>query len=61
VSKSTLTHHFKVLREAGIISTERTGTRALNTLRKAELDTAFPGVIDCVLDAYLAQARARAA
>lgn len=53
VSKSTLSHHFKVLREAGIIATERASGRALNTLRREELDNAFPGLIDCVLDAYL--------
>jgi DNA-binding transcriptional ArsR family regulator len=61
VSKSTLSHHFKVLREAGIIATERVGGRALNTLRKKELDATFPGLIDCILDAQLIQAGAPAA
>jgi DNA-binding transcriptional ArsR family regulator len=61
VSKSTLSHHFKVLREAGVIATERVGGRALNTLRKKELDAVFPGLIDCVLDAHLAQAGSPAA
>lgn len=54
VSKSTLTYHFKKLREAGIIVTMREGTRAINTLRKKELDAAFPGLIDCILNVYWA-------
>lgn len=49
VTKSTLTHHFRVLRESGVISTERIGTRSLNRLRRAELDDAFPGLLDSVL------------
>lgn len=53
VSKSTLTYHFKTLREAGVITTDRDGSRAMNTLRKNELNLTFPGLIDCILDAYL--------
>lgn len=49
VTKSTLTHHFRVLRESGVIGTRREGTRALNHLRRAELDEAFPGLLDSVL------------
>lgn len=49
VTKSTLTHHFRILRESGVISTTRSGTRSLNRLRRAELDDAFPGLLDAVL------------
>ena len=43
VTKSTCTHHFRVLREAGIIRQRAAGTARLNTLRREELDARFPG------------------
>lgn len=49
--KSSLSHHFKVLRDAGVIATRREGVRQLNALRRAELDAAFPGLLDAVLSA----------
>jgi DNA-binding transcriptional ArsR family regulator len=49
VTKSTLTHHFRVLREAGVIVQEPTGTSKLNSLRRHELDARFPGLLDAVL------------
>jgi DNA-binding transcriptional ArsR family regulator len=49
LSPSTLSHHFKVLRSAGLIETEAEGQRRLNRLRRHELDEAFPGLIDAVL------------
>ncbi|RSM97533.1 transcriptional regulator [Nonomuraea sp. WAC 01424] len=51
VSKSTATHHFRVLREAGLIRQYYVGTARLNTLRRAEFDEAFPGLIDAVVGA----------
>ncbi len=51
VSKSTCTHHFRVLREAGIISQAYRGTAKLNSLRRADLDALFPGLLDRVLAA----------
>jgi DNA-binding transcriptional ArsR family regulator len=51
VTKSTLTHHFRVLREAGVISQQAAGTSKLNTLRREDLDTRFPGLLDAVLAA----------
>ena len=51
VTKSTLSHHYKVLWEAGIISKRYEGTRKLLSLRRAELDAAYPGLIDSVLRA----------
>ncbi len=51
VSKSTATHHFRVLREAGVITQERLGTSRLNTLRRDDLDARFPGLLDAVLAA----------
>lgn len=51
VTKSTCSHHFKVLREAGIIRQEKQGRAILNTLRHDDLDARFPGVLDAVLRA----------
>ena len=51
VTKSTCTHHFKVLREAGIIRQRQSGTARLNTLRREDLDTRFPGLLATILDA----------
>jgi DNA-binding transcriptional ArsR family regulator len=49
VAKSTLSHHFKILREAGIIATHREGGQALNVLRTEELDASFPGLLRAIL------------
>jgi DNA-binding transcriptional ArsR family regulator len=49
VAKSTGSHHLKVLREAGIVSAEVEGTRKFHTLRRADLDARFPGLLDSVL------------
>jgi len=51
VTKSTCTHHFKVLREAGVIQQRPQGTTRLNKLRRADLDARFPGLLNCVLKA----------
>jgi DNA-binding transcriptional ArsR family regulator len=51
VSKSTLSHHFRVLREAGVTRTTPHGTRKLIALRRADLDARFPGLLDAVLGA----------
>ena len=49
VAKSTMTHHFRVLREAGVIRQERAGTTKQTTLRREDLDARFPGLLDAVL------------
>jgi DNA-binding transcriptional ArsR family regulator len=49
VSKSTATHHFRVLREAGIIEQRTEGTAKYNTLRRDDLEQRFPGLLDAVL------------
>ena len=51
VSKSTCTHHFRVLREAGVLRQRVEGTTKLNSLRRDDLDARFPGLIDAVLEA----------
>jgi DNA-binding transcriptional ArsR family regulator len=49
VSKSTCTHHFRVLREAGVIFQQEVGTSKLSSLRREDLDARFPGLLDAVL------------
>jgi len=49
VHKSTLSHHLKVLREAGVTSTLVDGRNRAITLRKTDLDTRFPGLVDGLL------------
>jgi DNA-binding transcriptional ArsR family regulator len=51
VTKSTCTHHFKVLREAGVIRQRQVGTARLNTLRRDDLEARFPGLLQAILQA----------
>jgi DNA-binding transcriptional ArsR family regulator len=51
VTKSTLTHHFRVLREAGVISQVEEGTSRLNSLRRGDLEARFPGLLGAILAA----------
>ncbi|HWE63506.1 MAG TPA: metalloregulator ArsR/SmtB family transcription factor [Chloroflexota bacterium] len=48
-SKSTGSHHLRVLREAGVISMRVSGVHRYSTVRRADLDAAFPGLLDAVL------------
>jgi DNA-binding transcriptional ArsR family regulator len=49
IVKSTATHHWRVLREAGVISSREEGTKKFNRLRRADLDARFPGLLDAIL------------
>jgi DNA-binding transcriptional ArsR family regulator len=49
VTPSTRTHHFRVLREAGLIEQREEGNRKLNSLRRDEVDLRYPGLLDAVL------------
>jgi len=49
IVKSTCTHHFRVLREAGLIRQRVVGTTKVNSLRQADLEARFPGLLDAVL------------
>lgn len=49
--KSTMTHHFRVLRESGLIHTQVEGREHLTTLRRKELDVKFPGLLESILSA----------
>ena len=56
VAKSTLSQHFKVLREAGLIRSERHGVEMRNTSRCTEIETRFPGLIPAIVNAHAVQA-----
>ena len=51
VTKSTCTHHFRVLRQAGVVHQRQEGTSRLNSLRRGDLDSRFPGLLETVLAA----------
>ena len=53
MSKSTFSHHLRILREAGVTTKRVEGTRSYMCLRKADLDTRFPGLLDSILSADL--------
>jgi DNA-binding transcriptional ArsR family regulator len=56
LSKSTLTHHFRILREAGLISDADYGNRRGVSLRREELERRFPGLLDLLTDEAARQA-----
>lgn len=49
VSKSTASHHFRILREAGIIRMKASGPSYLNSLRRDDLNARFPGLLDLII------------
>jgi DNA-binding transcriptional ArsR family regulator len=51
VAKSTASHHFRTLREAGVIHMQPEGTQYINALRREDLDSRFPGLLDAVIQA----------
>ena len=55
VTKSTCTHHFKVLREAGLTRTRAEGTHRHVSLRRDDVDARFPGLLSAVLTAAEAE------
>jgi DNA-binding transcriptional ArsR family regulator len=59
IPKSTLSQHFKVLREAGLIRGERRGVEMHNTSRCAEIDRRFPGLIAAIVNAHHIQSKGK--
>ena len=56
IPKSTLSQHFRALREAGLIRSERAGVEMRNQTRCKELEQRFPGLIPSIMKAYLVEA-----
>jgi DNA-binding transcriptional ArsR family regulator len=51
VSKSTASHHFRVLRDAGVVRQHDEGRHRMTELRRGDLDARFPGLLDSVVGA----------
>jgi len=49
--KSTMSHHFRVLRDAGLVQTSAQGVTHMNRLCRERVDQAFPGVLDAIIAA----------
>ncbi|OPA92650.1 transcriptional regulator [Pseudomonas fluorescens] len=47
--KSSMSHHFRVLRDAGLVNTRSVGTTHMNSLRRDELESRFPGLLASIL------------
>ena len=52
IPKSTLSHHFKILREAGLIRGERRGVEMHNTSRCPEIEQRYPGLLAAIVNAH---------
>ena len=51
MTKSTFSHHLRILREAGVVTKRIEGTRGYMTLRRDDLDRRFPGLLDAIIAA----------
>lgn len=56
IPKSSLSTHFKVLREAGLIRAERHGVEVRNTSRCPEIEGRFPGLVKAIIAAHAVEA-----
>ena len=59
IPKSTLSQHFKILREAGLVRGERQGVEMLNSSRCAEIEQRFPGLLGAIVNAHKVQMAGR--
>ena len=59
IPRSTLSQHFRALREAGLIRGERRGVEMHNTPRCAEIEKRLPGLITAIVNAHHVQASAK--
>ena len=57
IPKSTLSQHFRVLREAGLIHGDRRGVEMYNTSRCAEIEKRFPGLLRAIVNAHTIQSK----
>jgi DNA-binding transcriptional ArsR family regulator len=60
IPKSSLSHHFKVLRDAGLIRSERQGVEMRNLSRCDEVNARFPGLLPAIIAAHTVQANGKA-
>ena len=52
MAPSTISHHHRILRESGLIRSERRGVAVVNSVRQAELDARFPGLLAAILQQH---------
>lgn len=57
IAKSTMSHHFRVLRESGILYCRKEGTQHINSIRREDLDARFPGLLDVILQSAARHSR----
>lgn len=48
---STISHHYRILRDCGLIRSERSGVSVFNTVRTEDIDRRFPGLVAAILAA----------
>lgn len=60
LSPSTISFHHKILRESGLIRSEKIGVEVVNTLRADELNNRFPGLLDSILKNHKSAPKSRA-
>jgi DNA-binding transcriptional ArsR family regulator len=51
---STVHHHHRILREAGLIRSERKGVEVVNSVRRGDVDRRFPGLLEAILGQHSA-------
>jgi len=54
ISPSTISFHHKILRESGLIRSEKIGVAVINHLRREEIDRRFPGLLESILEHHRA-------
>ena len=59
IPKSTLSQHFRALREAGLIRSERQGVEMFNSSRCSEIEQRFPGLLGAIMNAHRIQSTGR--
>jgi DNA-binding transcriptional ArsR family regulator len=52
--RATMSNHFTILRNAGLVEARKQGTMVIHRLRRLEIDARFPGLLDAVLSAKAA-------
>jgi DNA-binding transcriptional ArsR family regulator len=57
ITKATLSHHFRVLREAGVVHARPDGRKRYLSLRDEDVEARFPGLLDAVLTSKAASAQ----
>lgn len=56
IAKSTLSNHFRILREAGLVYTEKKGVEHRNIIRIDDIEARFPGLLTVILEFFAAEA-----